>query len=261
MKKLILLLALALGMSHGLHAATPTYTPTVTPNATQTPHVPVYDNSSQVSMTAATNNFTWAYSVGSSGVSPALLVHVGMPLLTGGRGDYVSSVTYAGVPMVKLLSTKRMDLTTPYNLVSFYLMQPATGSNNVVVTLSVTENAETMVTASSYFNVLGVANISSATGTTATSSGSLAGTIPTGTAGGILTGGVLVDCLTNTPTLAVSNPAQLTSRIAGLASGTLYMSVADVRNLTPASTTFTWTWTMTGSSGANLMNFLELVPR
>jgi hypothetical protein len=234
---------------------TMTYVNTATPNPTQTPHTVTFDNASILTMTAGSNGWIMPYTVG-TGPSTALLVHVFMPL--GSQTDYTKSVTYGGIPMVSMVANRIGTVSGhPYSLKTYYLLVPPTGSNNIVVTQSVTEASETVVSAESWFNVWYVANMSAIN---APMINALSQTYFTGAANGTLTGCFAAFDSAGITTINIS--PFVTNRAIYSVGGSenVYMSLDDVRNYNPNSVPIFWK-----VYGANpdplMMQYTELVPR
>lgn len=122
-----------------------------------------FDNASNLANTAGATTLTYAFSVGSGGTNR--LMFVGVDEL----GLVTPTVTYAGAAMT-LVKSATYNFGTAENFL-FVLVAPATGSNNVVIT--VTTAARMMSAASSYTGALQSATMDNSAsnntaGTTAT---------------------------------------------------------------------------------------------
>lgn len=122
------------------------------------------------------------------------------------NADHITGVTYAGVSLTKIGSSLLVPTTTIY-MSLWYLVAPATGANNIVVTSSV--NNETLSgLASSYTGVLQTSPIDGgSSGTT--------GTVNTGTS--------------ITTTLTLTNVNDWLICVAGWGTGTLSTSSGVIR--------------------------------
>lgn len=235
---------------------TPFGTLTPTPNATQTPHVVIPDSAAGQTFTAAAPSpLTMSYTVGSSGVSPAMVVHV---LLTQPFGtDFVKSISYGGVSLGHLITNRYLgggNITISAE--SWYILDPPTGANTLSIALSVTQPGTVGVAVSSYFNVWYIANTNAST---SISNGSITQNQYAGFNGGTTTG-----------VFAQFNAATLTTQVTGFTNRmllypsaySLWMSIDDQRNYNPNGSAIPITWAYSGgTTTANALNYVELVPR
>jgi hypothetical protein len=99
-----------------------------------------YDTSGAYTTTAS--SMTQAFTVGNNS-NRILIVAIGV-----GSAQTVTAVTYNGVAMTSLFSNSNDDSVMSYSL--YYLLAPATGSNNLVITASASTNIRTQVY--SYYN-------------------------------------------------------------------------------------------------------------
>lgn len=88
--------------------------------------MPVVDNTSTAVATGGVTSLTWSHIT--AGASRYMVVQVGT------NGQLVTGVTYAGIAMTNLGSTQ--ETPTGHRITLFGLVQPGTGTNNVVVTLA-----------------------------------------------------------------------------------------------------------------------------
>lgn len=233
---------------------TQTFANTATPNPTQTPHVVAYDNSkvalASPNLAAPSTSFTMG-----SGISPILLVHV----FTGRdqASDHVVKVTYGGLTATKLLSNKSDAGSYLYELDTYLVKNPPTGSNTITVYLSASQTVATLIGAQSYFNVGSVSNISGANRIT---SNTLSKTFYTGVNGSSLAGCFAIHDETSAPFIW-ANPMMTTrkSQASTLFLENYYVNLGDVRNYGASSIPVNWGFT--GNPDPAMMNYLELVPR
>jgi hypothetical protein len=88
-----------------------------------------YDNTSKTNVNTAANNVTFSHTVGADGFNGALYATVGIRTTTA----TVNSITYGG----QNLTFYRRDTFSTTNMVeTWYLTNPPTGTNNVVVNLA-----------------------------------------------------------------------------------------------------------------------------
>src|SRR3972149_3113909 len=94
---------------------------------------PVFDIASSTgTVIAIASSLTWSHTVTSTGADRILVVGVS---IRNGSSQTVSSVTYNGVAFPPVLGGVATNGTVLRNEL-WYLLNPATGTNNVVVTLS-----------------------------------------------------------------------------------------------------------------------------
>lgn len=174
-------------------------------------------------VTAATTN-TYSHTVANQ--SNRLL------MVTVDAGASVSSVTYAGVTMTALPGGSNSGQGGGEVLSVYYLIGPATGANNVVITCS----ASTFIigASASYY---GVAQ-SGTFGTAASNSGSAA-TSSTNTVTTTFSGQVVYDTLNNTIAATVSAGSSQTKRGQVTSGG---VAIGDIA-ATGSNMTLTWSWT------------------
>ena len=106
-----------------------------------------FDNSAQGSEAAGTS-LTFAHTV--AGSNRLLWVFIFTSDLT--TGDKISGVTYNGVAMTRVAGATNVDFVVGQSFYTYYLIAPATGANNVIV--SATETCEIYASAQSYTGAL-----------------------------------------------------------------------------------------------------------
>ena len=268
MKKILLILLCMAGMARAVSPTyTPslTYTPSPTPNATQTPHVVNYDNSLATSMSAGTLSESYSFTVG-TGSSPAMLVHVLMPLTApvptptlgpSVSSDHVAKVTYAGVAAIHYGSNKIVPISPgqAYELSTFYILKPASGANTLTITLSTTESAETLVGAISYSNVWYLENYNL---TQTANVQTVNPTLYTGSVNGLLTGCFAANTQGTGITLTAA-PGLTNRAVYSAGTESAFMSLDDLRLYTPGSTTINWSYL--GTLAPALGSYVEAIPR
>jgi len=96
-----------------------------------------FDNTGDSGWVSQSTGWTYPYTVGVAN-DRILIVNV----FTSPAGDTISAVTYAGVAMTNLYTVTD---TNNNGETSFYLLNPASGTNNIQVTQSGTFNAEASI--------------------------------------------------------------------------------------------------------------------
>ena len=132
-----------------------------------------FDNSS--SGTGSGTSLTVAHTC--AGSERILLVYVFSGYFGGGSGDRVTGVTYNGVAMTLIKKVNHGTGGNEENYL-FYLLNPASGNHNIVVSASVSLDVSRLV-ATSYKNVLQSGQPDSFTSTGPTTSTSITSTTTT----------------------------------------------------------------------------------
>lgn len=185
---------------------------------------PTFDASTGNKVSSGTTN-TFSHTVASQN-SRVILVSVDC-------GATVSSITYAGTNLTQLASVSEGGGET---LQLWYLLAPATGANNVVITCSGTTFI--VGASASYYNVAQ----NSTFGTTATNTGTAA-TSSTNTVATTSSSQVVYDVVNNTLPAANSATASQTKRFQPTGSGVAEGDIA----ATGSNMTLTWSWTGAGT--------------
>jgi hypothetical protein len=187
------------------------------------------------------SSFTFSHTVG-TGQDRILIVSVAFNSSTGS----VSSVTYNSISMTKAIS--RQGAAAVLRTEIWYLLNPSTGANNVIATLSA--STRTIIGSASYTGVSDIGATAGNDGTGATLNVSLLTTQSASYIVGM--------AATRGNTASVTNPSNVTARWTNTVGSGANTITGNGNDLTcTATNTYSTTWTMAGNNDCAVQTELK----